>query len=234
VVLFGFSPAFRERLPRSRTLRALRENLYASDYMKRHQSAYALGKLCLPANARYIAAAFPWYLQHDPLNLDGLLFELCWLRRRAPRPRLLEAIATAPLYLTRWAAVYILWMRELALGTTFPDLRTAARARSLLERLARDEHPWVRAEAAWCLDQVVVAWANWRPGQPWHAPSYPVRGTVITFDMLHQNVGNYLAICDQADYDPALVERIAAHLREHPITLGYDAHAYWREFTASG
>jgi hypothetical protein len=28
-VLFGFSPAFRQRLPSSRTLRALRENLYA-------------------------------------------------------------------------------------------------------------------------------------------------------------------------------------------------------------
>jgi hypothetical protein len=61
-VLYGMYPPFRPYLPRSKSLRALRQNLRAGDYFTRHQSIHTLRRIGPRSNARYFAGVFPWFL----------------------------------------------------------------------------------------------------------------------------------------------------------------------------
>jgi hypothetical protein len=226
-VMFGFSPAFARYFPRSPVLRALRENLSAADYFTRHQSIKTLGRVGPRSNARHLAAAFPWFLERDPLNLDDLLGELFWLARRARREPYLDAIVTAPLYLARWAILGHLLDHGTYAYPGWVNGRPSGHVLGYVERLARDPHPWVCAEATWRLSQLEASdalAAHATSGMDTNSEPSP------TFFTLWLQVGNYLWIFGRRDYDVQLVERIAAYVVEHPPYSGMNIDAYWAEF----
>jgi hypothetical protein len=135
-VMFGLSPEFARYFPRSAVLRALRDNLFAADYFTRHQAIKTLGRVGPRSNAQHLAAAFHWYLEHDPLSM---------LAPRKPRGPYFEGVIDAPLYLARWSL-----LRHLLDHGAYPPLQV----RGYLQRLADDPHALVRAEARWRLDQL--------------------------------------------------------------------------------
>jgi hypothetical protein len=51
--------------------------------------------------------------------------------------------------------------------------------------------------------------------------------------VLEQHVTNFLGIAGRRDYDSPLVERIAAHVGEHPMYPGIDLYAYWGTVASS-
>lgn len=131
-------------------LELLRLKLYAPEYAIRGWAIYTLGKLGPRENARHLRAALPWYVDHDPLRLDALIFELGWLagRRRIDHRQLLTDLATSRAYLTRWATVQILWERQMSSGRLeWGARRSPGWAIQLLRRLAQDSHPAVRHDA---------------------------------------------------------------------------------------
>jgi hypothetical protein len=232
---FGLAPIeFWHAYRRSDLLSIVRQQVYAPDYQVRHLAIHALSRVGPRDNRRLLASAIPWYLSHDPLNLDGLLIELRLLDRNTPWRSHLEAMVAAPSFLTRWAAVELLWER--GLNPVKPtNLRGAAWTRQLLRILARDRHPSVRWEAQWRLDQCRASRANRR------LPSWRRRALVErlhrgepepTYFKLWLNVSNYLGVSGEPDYDVALVDAIVQHLREHPINPGYDIDAYWKPLIA--
>ena len=61
-----------------------------------------------------------------------------------------------------------------------------------------------------------------------------------TFLTTRRNVGNYLWISSESDYDEALPDYDEAlvdvnvdYIQAHPITQGYDLSTYWQAFRAS-
>jgi hypothetical protein len=226
-VMFGLSPEFARYFPRSPVLRALRENILAADYFTRHQSIKTLGRVGPRSNTQHLAAALPWYLERDPLNIDDLLGELFWLAPRTHREPYLESVMTAPLYLARWAILGHL-MDHGAYG--YPrsvDSPLAPYALGYVDRLTDDPHPWVRAEATWRLRQLDASEA---------ATTHATSGMGAdnepspTFFMLWLHVSNYLANSGRRDYDVPLVERIAEHVVRHPPYAGMHINAYWAAF----
>jgi hypothetical protein len=197
---------------------ALRANLYVPDALIRHNSIPSLGRLGPRANAQFMIAALPWYKQHDPFGIEGLLVEIAWLTQKRSWPWLKE-MAKADLYLTRWATAAFLWNRELGMGV-YP-VRQAAKPRQLLRQLAQDAHPLVRLEAQWHLRELKVS------QQKLFAFAAVPSELDPDFSKLGQNLHNYLSITGRRDYDLPLVEKVAQHLREHPIEPGYDIQSYW-------
>jgi hypothetical protein len=104
-VRFGADPAFGRYLPRSRSLRAVRDNLRSADYFTRHEAIHTLGRTGPRSNARQLEMNFAWYLEHDPLNLEDLLGELFWLDHHLEPERFVDQMVTADWYLARWALI---------------------------------------------------------------------------------------------------------------------------------
>jgi hypothetical protein len=225
-VMLGLSPSFARYFPRSRVLRALRANITAVDYFTRHQCIHTLGRLGPRSNAQHFAAAFPWYLEHDVFNLDDLLGELFWLRPRTERAPYLEAIATAPLYLTRWSLLGHLLDHGTYAYPGWVDGRPPAVVLGYVQRLAEDDHPWVSAEAAWRLKELEARSAGAHATSGLEGASEPAP----TFFALELHLGNYLWNSGRHDYDVALVEQIAAYIVEHPPYSGMDIDTYWAAF----
>lgn len=218
---------------RSDVLGLLRSKLYSPRYAIRRHAIYALGKLGPRENARHLRAAFPWYIEHDPLNLWSLLFELKWLtrRNRLDRRRLMTEIATSSSYLTRWVGVMLLWETDLKRGRLeFGARRSPGWAVQLMRRLAQDPHPSVRRDARVALAErrrLRLAGPRSRPIDP-HVIRTPELDHVIPrISRLERSVGNYLHCSGEPDYDVELVEAVARHTEVHPITVGYDPAAYW-------
>jgi hypothetical protein len=230
-ILFRLAPPeFADEYVASDLLEVVRAQIYAPDYSVRHLAVHALSRLGPRDNAAYLADALPWYLAHDPLNLDGLLMELRVLHHKKSWRAHLEAMAVAPLYLTRWAAVEVLWERG-AQPVIGVQAGNGVWARQLLRGLAQDHHPLVRREARWRLDQERASKPR-RPLPRWHRRLQATRlrqgEPRPTYFKLWLSVGDYLAVSGEPDYDVALVGAIIDHLRAHPIASGYDIHAYWR------
>lgn len=109
-IRFGLAARdFADAYVRSELPAVIRRQIYAPDYTVRHLAVHAVSRLGPRENSRHLAAAVPWYLTHDPLNLSGLLVELRLLDNNVAWRAQLEAMVAAPLYLTRWAAVEVLW-----------------------------------------------------------------------------------------------------------------------------
>jgi hypothetical protein len=215
-----------EQLWKGGFLDALKANLYRSDILIRHNSIHCLGRLGPRSSARFLIAALPWYMGHDPFALDGLLYEASWLtwpRRRSWRWAWLRSMVAHPCYLTRWAAAFYLWDRELGMGIQKHE--RPAKARQLLRRLAHDPHPLVRLESRWHLDE-------FRACVHPRLLSKPERcaGLMPDFFALRLNLFNYLGHTQRADFDVALLEKLIAFLQEHPFAAGMDIHEYWAAF----
>lgn len=226
-----FADAYR----RSDLPAVIRQQVYAPDYTVRHLAVHAASRLGPREHGRYLAGAVPWYLAHDPLNLGGLLMELRLWDQHMPWRAHLEAMAAAPLYLTRWAAVELL-SEHGASPVISARPRTAAWPRQLLRTLAQDGHPLVRREAQWRLDQRRAS----RPGRRlprWRRAKLLERlrqgDPEPTFFKLWLSVSNYLGVTGEPDYDGTLVDAIIEHVQAHPITPGYDIDAYWQPAAAA-
>lgn len=224
---------------RSDLVELLRTKLFAPEYSIRGNSISTLGRLGPRENAHHLRAALPWYMEHDPLRLDALIFELGWLvrRRRLDHRQLLGELAKSQSYLTRWVTVSILWSRELSRGRLeWGARRSPGWAVQLLRRLAQDAHPSVRSEARGVLGE--------RRQRRLEGPR-PRRGVAneildpepsyfdLRIETLEIQVGNYLHSSGEADYDVDLVETIARHTDLHPITPGYDPKSYWAPVTGA-
>jgi hypothetical protein len=169
------------------------------------------------------------------LNLNGLLMELrLWDQNMAWRAHI-ESMVAAPLYLTRWAAVEMLWEHG-ASPVIVERPRNTAWPRQLLRNLAQDRHALVRREAQWRLD--LHRAGRPRRGSPrWHGARLLERlrqgDPEPTFFKLWLSVSNYLGIAQEPDYDLALVDAIIEHVRAYPIGPGYDIDAYWQPLAAA-
>jgi hypothetical protein len=230
-IRFGLAPrAFADAFRRSRLPGLILQLVYAPDFTVRHLAVHAASRLGPRENGRYLAAAVPWYLAHDPLGLSELLMELrLWNKHTAWRSYL-ESMVEAPLRLTRWAAVEMLWEHG-ARPIILAKPRNVAWPSQLLRTLAQDRDPLVRQEAQWCLDQVRAS--RPRRGLPrWGRAQLLKRlrqgSPEPTFFKLSLNVGNYLGVSQELDYDVTLVDAIIEHLQTYSITSGYDIDAYWR------
>ncbi|MCL4531885.1 MAG: hypothetical protein M1582_01620 [Actinobacteria bacterium] len=226
---------------RSGLLRAFRDAIYAQDFRIRHNAIVVLGELGPASNARILSSALPWFLAHDPLNLDELLLEITRLlpprQWRRVRKAVLGSMVASPFYLTRWAAVEILWARDCSHGRAASERErgfSPGWVRQYLRRLAWDRHPWVRAEAGFRLEPFLASkWAGLNPlagDVDFH--SRFLKEPVPTFFAVWLGIFSYLSASSEADYDAALVEAVARHLSRYPIAPRYDPQLYWSELSA--
>jgi hypothetical protein len=160
---------------------------------------------------------FPVAMERDPILLPELVFEWLWLTRHRGLWSLLGRAASAPGYLTRWAVL------EIAVSHgTHGARRPSRRLLAFYERLVADEHPLVRAEAAWLLEE---ARAGRSLGSPGATPE-----PIPTFFHLKIALWNYLSLTGRADYDLDLADALARYLRERPIVVPVDLEHYYAGF----
>lgn len=218
VALYRWVPGFYEALPTSGLFEVLRANIYAPNRSIRHNSVYLFGKLCFEENARWLDEALPFYLERDPLELDGLLFELFWLSREACGRRwtYLRRITTAPSYLTRWAGLNI---------ATHHFRDAAQRGMVSLERvysrLAADPSEVVRAEATYRL-RLFQARRQWGvlPKEEHRQLVKRVKRDEpeLTFFVLGLTFSNYLYDAGLVDYDLDVLDEWVRCWQEQPFS----------------
>jgi len=75
----AFREAFHDHLRTSTIWDRFRTLLYAPNFYTRQNAISTVGKLTYEDRAYLLSDAFPFCLEHDPINLPGLLFELHWL-----------------------------------------------------------------------------------------------------------------------------------------------------------
>jgi hypothetical protein len=227
-IRFGMHRQFPVWYWQSPLLQAVRDMVCGADAFGRHLAMYAMARTGPASNGRVLAEAVPWYLEHDPLGLSDLLYNLHIFARQYQYSdyRFVQAMVSHPLYLTRWAAVRLLS------ESPAKAYINGNQRRQLLRRLAQDDHPRVRAESRWALDQRRRLRAESLPR--WHRAAF-VRRIFQTepyppFWIVQLQVSSYLQISGQPDYTPPLVEAVARYLSEHPISSGNDPEAYWQAF----
>lgn len=218
VALYQWVPGFYEALPSSGLFDVLRANLYAQNRTIRHNSVYLLGKLCFEENARWLHDALPFYLERDPLELDGLLFELFWLSRsaRGQRWAYLRQITTAPSYLTRWAGLHIALWR---FGDAYD--RGMVSLERVYARLAADPNAAVRAEAAFCLDRLQEHQHMEIPPKHGHLKLLKhlhAEGPELNYFTISLTFGNYLHHAGLEDYDLDLLDEWVRCWQEAPFS----------------
>jgi hypothetical protein len=196
----------------------LRTNLYVPNRSIRRNSIYTFGKLSFFENARLLDEALPFYLEHDPLEIDGLLFELFWLSREARRRHwsYLRRITTAPSYLTRWAGLNIAIWR---FGDAYD--RGLVTLERTFARLAADPHEAVRDEAAFCLDQFQQQLRMETPPEHGHnelLKRHLSHGPEVNFGRIDLTFGNYLHRVGLDDYEPALLDEWVRCWQDRPFS----------------
>jgi hypothetical protein len=215
VTLDDWMPGFSEALPTSGLFDVLRANLYAPNRLIRHNSVYTFGKLCFQENARLLEEALPFYLERDPLELDGLLFELFWLSPDARRRRwsYLQRITTAPAYLTRWAGLNIAIWR---FGDAYD--RGLVTLERTYERLAADPNEAVRTEAAFCLGKLEQRQRMESPPTHGHLDLLGADAPEVSFTMISLTFGNYLYHVGLDDYDLGLLDEWVRCWQDRPFS----------------
>jgi len=131
---------FVKMLDASTVIEALRKNVFAANHFVRGDSVYTLGKLINRESANTLVEAFYQFKERDPLMLDGLLFEIRWLKQSTDWT-LIEAMAQSSSYLTRWAALEVL--------EHFVDFDADSRCQHHLSILQKDEQLLVQQEAVY-------------------------------------------------------------------------------------
>lgn len=135
--------AFRDAYSTSPILPTLEVLLLADSHFIRDHAIYALGKTRSAASVPALLRAFQSLRERDPISLPNLIFELKWLGLEAHEVwSLVDGMTMSRQFTTRWAALAVLGKH--AIGVE-PDLGGVIE--HCFERLCRDAHPLVRAEA---------------------------------------------------------------------------------------
>jgi hypothetical protein len=154
-----FHGEFRARLNSSSIWSTFRSLLLSPDFSVRRNVIYTIGKLTYRERSALLAEAFPFYLEKDPINLPGLLFELVWLTNEW-NWRFLEQVASAEHYLQRWSLCQILDDN----GSPTETLNDFA---SILNRLKSDPNNHVAAEAALRFERITIKLGPKLPKAEW-------------------------------------------------------------------
>lgn len=133
---------FIEALSNSMVCDSIESLLQVPIYGVRGGAVYTLGKIRARRGAAMMRERFRWFLERDPLNLPGLVFELSWLEKTLDWG-LIDEILVAPHFIQRWGLCGIL-EQELSSDEV-------GCAKSRLEMLARDSSPRIVAEARFLL-----------------------------------------------------------------------------------
>lgn len=153
-----FSEAFHQHLQSSPIWETLRQLLRAPNTNVRHNAINTIGKLGHRERVSLLEDAFPYFLERDPINLPGLMFELGWLRSNH-HGEFLERIARANHPLARWSLCEILQSLEGA-----SDQGAVLELASLL---SVDPHPHVAAQAAWACERIKIKLGPKLPKPEW-------------------------------------------------------------------
>lgn len=140
--------SFRCELAESAIWDQLRDLLYHKHFSVRSNTIFTIGKLTFRPKAKLLLEAFPHYLQSDPINLCGLMFELRWLTRKW-HWALLKQIASAPHFLQRWSMC----------SANYDHCHSApnsSRFAALFQKLSKDSNPVLAAEAAFRFESLML------------------------------------------------------------------------------
>lgn len=135
---------FIEALSNSMVCASIESLLQVPVYHVRGGTVYTLGKIGARRGGEMLRDRFRWFLERDPLNLPGLVFELSWLEKTLDWG-LVDEILVAPHFLQRWSLCEIL-DHELSNDDV-------GCAKSRLEILARDSSPRIADEARFLLKE---------------------------------------------------------------------------------
>jgi hypothetical protein len=95
---------FRTTYLRSSIVKTVERRLFSDNHFIRCEAVYILGKTYCHNSSKVLIEAFHRFKDSDPLFIDGLIFEMVWLRVENVE-RYLELMATSSSYLTRWTVV---------------------------------------------------------------------------------------------------------------------------------
>lgn len=154
-----FREQFRAHLSSSNIWSAFRSLLQARNFSVRRNVIFTIAKLTYRERSTLLSEAFPFYLEKDPINLPRLLQELVWLTNKW-NWNLLEQVASADHYLRRWSLCQILDDN----GNPEEILNGFA---SILDRLKKDPHKQIAAEAAFRFERVNVKLRPKLPKTDW-------------------------------------------------------------------
>lgn len=188
----------------------LRRLLRAENRLTRSFAIYTIGQLRLYAEARTLRAVFPWFVEHDPLALPGLLGELGWLHDRRGVSARVRQIVRHRDFVVRWTAFG--FFNSVGVGKRGPDRRERV---ALLKQLERDEVPAIAAEARYELEELqrqdLAPVREPMAAKPRRLEAASARRPSPTFDSLDQGFHNLLSERQQGDYTPT---ELAAFARE--------------------
>ena len=193
---------FYEELPRSKVAHALNKNVFADVFSVRHNAVYTIGKIGLESSIPVLRTRFTYSLDHDPLLLPGLVFELRWLGD-LDQWELIEQMALNPYAMTRWAVLSTYLFQSFLRAVEEEDALFALNQLHYLEMLRTDHHPLVRQEAEYKTRQYLAA----QNGESDELETPP-----LTFEVLEIRFGNQLVEMQKDDYTPEELEAFALSL----------------------
>jgi hypothetical protein len=143
---------------------------------------------------------------------------LFWLTRHARQWTYVRAVAASPYYLVRWSLLDGLAVPPV--GVARHDRYERRRYERLLDHLAGDPHPLVRAEAdyqrralptskeerQWRRGDRGALWRRLGQGEP-----------ELTFTTMEMLFSNYLAVVERTDYDLETLDAFVRFRQEHPM-----------------
>ena len=199
----------------------LRRLLRNEDHLTRSFAIYTIGQLRLYAEAKALRAAFPWFVEHDPLALPGLLVELGWLHDARGVSARMKQIVRHRDFVVRWTAFG--YFTSVGVGKRGPYRRERV---ELLNQLEQDEVPAIAAEARYELDELLRE-ARAPAPKFWgeticNGESSVARRPALTYDALEIGFHNRLHERNQRDYTPA---EFAAYARERGAFVPQPARA---------
>jgi len=150
---------FRKHLLASPIPETLRNLLQSPSRAVRRNSIYTIGKLTFREHASFLSDAFPFYLDHYPLEMPGLLSELAWLTGEL-NWEFVQQVASSENRCVRWSlcsALHSLGERE----------DRQVRSLHVLTSLTRDPYPFISAEARWLCERIKVKLGPKLPKPEW-------------------------------------------------------------------
>lgn len=203
--------AFRESFVASPIVPTLEDLLLANNHFIRDHAIYTLGKTYSTGSVPALHQVFRSLRDRDPISLPNLIFELKWLGFEVHMLwSLVDSMATSRQFTTRWAALAVL--EKHAIGVE-PDLGDVVE--QCFERLCRDRHPLVKAEAGyryqqWLLRQQssTLAKADLRRQYKEIKSSEPA----ILFRDVEIQFNGYLGLHRLTDYSIADLEQFIAQM----------------------
>lgn len=131
-------------------IQAIERGLNSPALVIRINATHTLGRVCATGSLPLLRATFEKSVDHDPLLLPDLAFEVAWLSKQTDIPWISHHCLRAPSYLSRWAGVQVLDKIR-----CYSDSDDWQPKHDALVVLSNDENHHVKNNARFILEEMV-------------------------------------------------------------------------------